>query len=60
MKIVSSFVREQQRYSKNQLRSRFSFDDEGVESVFETYAHSGVISIPNATVAYIGDVLDHV
>ena len=31
MKIVSSFVREQKRYTKNDLKNIFSFDDAGVE-----------------------------
>ena len=43
MKIVSSFVREQQRYSKNQLRSRFSFDDEGVEKFIKNLKSYGIL-----------------
>ena len=51
MKIVSSFVREQQRYSKNQLRSRFSFDDEGVEKFIKNLKSYGILK----TVANSGE-----
>lgn len=47
-------------YSLKQGDVNFEVYQRELESVFETYAHSGVISIPNTTVVYIGDVLDHV
>lgn len=31
MKVVSQYVREQKRYTKNDLKSKFSFDEDGVE-----------------------------
>lgn len=31
MKVVSRYVREQKRYTKNDLKSKFSFDEDGVE-----------------------------
>ncbi len=43
MKIVSSFVREQQRYSKNQLRRRFSFDDTGIEKFIKSLKSYGIL-----------------
>lgn len=43
MKIISSFVREQQRYSKNQLRCRFSFDDTGIEKFIKSLKSYGIL-----------------
>ena len=31
MRVVSQYVREQKRYTKNDLKSKFSFDEDGVE-----------------------------
>ena len=31
MKIISCFVREQRRYTKNELQGLFSFDEQGIE-----------------------------
>lgn len=46
-------------YSLKQGDISFEVYKSELESVFEKYAYSGMISIPNVTVAYIGDVLDH-
>lgn len=43
MKIISCFVREQQRYTKNQLRSLFSYDDVGVEKFIKNLKSYGVL-----------------
>lgn len=43
MKIISCFVREQQRYTKNQLRTRFSYDDVGVEKFIKSLKSYGVL-----------------
>lgn len=43
MKIISCFVREQQRYTKNQLRSRFAYDDIGVEKFIKTLKSYGIL-----------------
>lgn len=50
MKIVSCFVREQQRYNKNQLRAFFSYDDLGVEKFIKTLKSYGVLkTVANTT-----------
>lgn len=43
MKIISGFVREQQRYTKNQLRMLFSYDDVGVERFIKSLKSYGVL-----------------
>lgn len=43
MKIISCFVREQQRYTKNQLRSRFAYDDVGVEKFIKNLKSYGIL-----------------
>ena len=43
MKIISCFVREQQRYTKNQLRTRFSYDDAGVEKFIKSLKSYGIL-----------------
>lgn len=43
MKIISSFVREQQRYTKNHLRKLFSYDDAGVEKFIKSLKSYGVL-----------------
>lgn len=42
-RIRSRFVREQQRYTKNQLRTLFSFDDAGVEKFIKNLKSYGVL-----------------
>lgn len=54
MKIVSSFVREQHRYTKNQIRSLFSFDEMGVERFIKNLKSYGILK----TVANNKDQLD--
>ena len=50
MKIVSSFVREQQRYTKNQLRSKFSFDEDGIEKFIKNLKSYGILkTVANST-----------
>lgn len=43
MKIISSFVREQQRYTKNQLRSKFSYDELGIEKFVKNLKSYGIL-----------------
>lgn len=43
MKIISSFVREQQRYTKNQLRTKFSFDEPGIEKFIKNLKSYGIL-----------------
>ena len=43
MKIVSSFVREQRRYTKNELKNIFSYDDARVEKFIKTLKAYGVL-----------------
>lgn len=43
MKIISCFVREQQRYTKNQLRTMFSYDDEGIEKFIKSLKSYGIL-----------------
>lgn len=43
MKIVSSFVREQKRYTKNELKHIFSYDDASVEKFIKTLKAYGVL-----------------
>lgn len=50
MKIVSNYVREQKRYTKNDLRSIFSFDETGVEKFIKNLKAYGVLkSVRNST-----------
>ena len=50
MKIVSSYVREQKRYAKNDLKSIFSFDESGVEKFIKNLKAYGVLkSVKNNT-----------
>lgn len=60
MKIVSSFVREQKRYTKNELKSIFSFDDAGVEKFIKSLKAYGVLkSVKNSiTQLEMSDLLD--
>lgn len=43
MKIISRYVREQRRYSKNELRSLFSYDEQGVEQFIKSLKAYGVL-----------------
>lgn len=43
MKVVSRYVREQKRYTKNDLKSRFSFDEDGVEKFIKNLKAYGVL-----------------
>lgn len=43
MKIISNFVREQQRYTKNQLRAKFSFDEVGIEKFIKNLKSYGIL-----------------
>lgn len=43
MRIISCFVREQQRYTKNQLRSKFSFDESGIEKFIKNLKSYGIL-----------------
>lgn len=50
MKIVSSYVREQKRYTKNELKNIFSFDESGVEKFIKNLKAYGVLkSVKNNT-----------
>ena len=42
IKIRSRYVREQQRYTKNQLRTLFSYDDVGVEKFIKSLKSYGI------------------
>lgn len=46
-------------YSLKQADAGFKIYIHELESIFEKYAYNGIIFVPNMTVAYIGDVLDH-
>ena len=43
MKVVSRYVREQKRYTKNDLKSKFSFDEDGVEKFIKSLKAYGVL-----------------
>ena len=50
MKIVSSYVREQKRYTKNELKNIFSYDESGVEKFIKNLKAYGVLkSVKNNT-----------
>lgn len=50
MKIVSGYVREQKRYTKNDLKNIFSFDESGVEKFIKNLKAYGVLkSVKNNT-----------
>lgn len=60
MKIVSRYVREQKRYTKNDLKSIFSFDEAGVEKFIKSLKAYGVLkSVKNSTTQLeMSDLLD--
>lgn len=43
MRVVSKYVREQKRYTKNDLKNKFSFDEEGVERFIKNLKAYGVL-----------------
>ncbi|WP_394920127.1 LlaJI family restriction endonuclease [uncultured Robinsoniella sp.] len=43
MKIISSYVREQQRYTKNQLRTMFSYDESGLQKFIKNLKSYGIL-----------------
>lgn len=43
MKVVSKYVREQKRYTKNKLKSIFSFDEPGIEKFIKNLKAYGVL-----------------
>ena len=43
MRIISNFVREQERYTKNQLRSKFAFDESGTENFIKSLKSYGIL-----------------
>ena len=43
MKVVSQYVREQRRYTKNDLKNKFFFDEEGVEKFIKNLKAYGVL-----------------
>ena len=54
MKIFSGYVREQKRYTKNELKSIFSFDEAGVEKFIRSLKAYGVLkSVKNSTIYMI-------
>ena len=49
MRVVSKYVREQKRYTKNDLKNKFSFDEEGVERFIKNLKAYGVLkSVKNS------------
>ena len=49
MKIFSGYVREQKRYTKNELKHIFSFDEAGVEKFIKSLKAYGVLkSVKNS------------
>ena len=60
MKIVSSYVREQKRYTKNDLKRMFSFDESGVEKFIKNLKSYGVLkSVKNhAKQLEMSDLMD--
>lgn len=51
MEIISRFIREQQRYTKNQLRTLFSCDDAGVEKFIKSLKSYGILKTVAGTAA---------
>ena len=60
MKIISRYIREQKRYTKNDLRSMFFFDETGVEKFIKTLKAYGVLKSVknNADQLEMSDLLD--
>ena len=59
MKIVSSFVREQKRYTKNELKNIFSFDDAGVEKFIKSLKAYGVLKSVKNSMAQMWQLLSN-
>lgn len=50
MKIISRYVREQQRYTKNELKNLFSYDDQGIEQFIKNLkAYNVLKAVKNNT-----------
>ena len=47
MKIISSYIREQKRYFKNELRSLFAYDEQEVEQFIKNLKAYGVLKTVN-------------
>ena len=60
MKIFSGYVREQKRYTKNELKHIFSFDEAGVEKFIKSLKAYGVLkSVKNSNVQLeMSDLVD--
>lgn len=60
MKIVSSYVREQKRYTKNELKNIFSFDEAGAEKFIKNLKAYGVLKSVKNSIAQLemSDLLD--
>ena len=60
MKIVSRYVREQKRYTKNELKNIFCFDETGVEKFIKNLKAYGVLkSVKNSTTQLeMSDLMD--
>lgn len=60
MKIISSYVREQRRYSKNELRSLFAYDEQGVEQFIKNLKAYGILKTVNNNVEQLmlSDLVD--
>ena len=61
MKIVSSYVREQKRYTKNDLKNIFSFDESGVEKFIKNLKAYGVLKSVNNSMQQLemSDLIDN-
>ena len=62
MKVVSSYVREQKRYSKNELKNIFSFDEPGIEKFIKILKAFGVLKSVknNRDQLEMSDLLDEI
>lgn len=60
MKVVSQYVREQKRYTKKDLKSKFSFDEDGVEKFIKNLKAFGVLKSVKNTDDQLGmsDLVD--
>ena len=51
MKIISRFIREQQRYTKGDLRHLFEFDETGISQFIEKLKNCGVLKTVRHTIS---------
>ena len=60
MRVVSQYVREQKRYTKNDLKSKFSFDEDGVEKFIKNLKAYGILKSVKNTDDQLGmsDLVD--